>query len=141
MRIARPRDVVAATLVCVLAAGCEVLGPADTLGQFEWVELPSPAAESSQFSKIGRDVVLLGTVNTTASCFELKPTYTESGSTATLRVRAARTNRPGCGDGATTYQYEGFLRSVEDMTELRIIHDVEGEGSREYTHDLTLSSS
>lgn len=135
------RAFAAAALACVVAAGCDsVLGNEQTLGRFEWVELPSPAAETSQFSKFGRDVVLLGTVNTTASCYELQPNYSESGSTATLRVRAVRTNRPSCAEGATTYQYEGFLRDVDDMATLRIIHDVEGETPREYIHDLTVTA-
>lgn len=141
MRNPRRWRVVAALVACVVVAGCDsVLGGEETLGRFEWVELPSTSAESSQFSKFGRDVVLLGTVNTTASCYELQPNYSESGSTATLRVRAVRTNRPSCSEGATTYQYEGFLRRVEDMTVLRIIHAVDGEEPREYTHDLTVAA-
>ncbi|HEX6134122.1 MAG TPA: hypothetical protein VFZ24_09165 [Longimicrobiales bacterium] len=125
-----------ALALCLAVVGCDTLGPSDPLGRFDWAELEQTSAEASQFTQIGLDVLLIGDINTPTSCFRLSPDYQASGTTATLRIRALATNRTGCSAQPTTYRYNATLRNLEGMTDLRVVHDVEGEQPREYNHSL-----
>ena len=112
----------------------------DAIGRFEWSELPSaPVTEYSSAETFGTEVAFLGEFNTPTACFRVTPLYQESGTSGTLRIRAVLTDQPNCGQSVTSYRYQGMLRGLDGVTELRVRHEVEGEGTSEFVHDLTAS--
>jgi hypothetical protein len=119
-------------------SGCDSFGPGETIGQFEWSELPNaPVTEFSSAETFGSEIVFLGEFNTPTSCFRVTPQYDEAGATGTLRIRSVLVNQPNCGQSVTSFRYQGQLRDMDGITELRVRHEVEGEQSSEFVHDLT----
>ena len=132
------RRIVALSAIVLSLAACEVVGPEETLGQFQWGELENgPVEEFSDFSRFGAEVVVLGRLNAPTACYRLEPDVTKGGSRVTLTVRVNTTTSPNCADRTGSYEYTGTLRGLDGIDELRVVHAVAGGETTEYIHSLT----
>lgn len=121
------------------AGGCDAVGPGETLGQFEWSELDDgPVNEFSDFTVIGREIVLLGELNTPTPCYRLRADVAKTSSRITVRIDGTSTGSPNCGEETGSFRYSGLLRDVQGFDELRVIHDITGGETTEFVHDLTV---
>lgn len=119
-------------------SGCD--DSEDAIGRFEWSELPSaPVTEYSSATAFGAEVAFIGELNTPTACFGVTPHYQQAGASGTLRIRASLTDRQDCEQSPRSYRYQGLLRGLAGVAELRVRHEVEGEETSEFVHDLTAS--
>lgn len=127
------------TIVLLLGlSGCD--GSEDPIGRFEWSELPTaPVSEYSIAEPFGAEIAFIGEFNTPTACFRVSPQFERQGSTGTLRIRAQLTDRDNCEQAVSSYRYQGLLRGLSGVTELRVRHEVSGEDPSEFVHDLTIS--
>ncbi|HEX2166439.1 MAG TPA: hypothetical protein VHG09_04300 [Longimicrobiales bacterium] len=117
-------------------SGCE--DSEDAIGRFEWSELPTaPVDEYSSADVFATAVAFIGEFNTPTGCYRVTPAYEQSGASGTLRIRAGLTDRDDCGQEVTSYRYQGLLQGLGGVTELRVRHEIEGEETNEFVHDLT----
>lgn len=138
MRIGRCATAVLAAVTLLLgSSACDTFGPGDKLGQFEWGEIDTgPVTETSDVEVIGQEILFIGEFNTPTSCFRLSPDYRESGSVGTLRVRALTENRSNCVQETASFRYQGLLRGITRINELRVRHEIEGLQATEFIHPV-----
>lgn len=139
MRTTTKSSGVIAALVLLGLSGCDTFAP-ETLGSFTWSELEGgPIEEFSTFTAIGRDVLVLGELNTPTACFSLEPDLTETSSRLTLRIEARSRNTPNCAQRVGSFRYEAQLNGLDTGTyALIIVHDIAGERT-EFEHQLVIS--
>ena len=136
MRNGRGSIVLMGAIALSLAA-CDVVGPEETLGSFAWGEVENgPVEEFSDFSRFGAEVVVLGRLNAPTACYRLEPDVSKSGARVTLTVRVNTTTSPNCADRTGSYEYNGTLRGLNGIDELRVVHNVQGGETTEYIHSL-----
>jgi hypothetical protein len=122
-------------------AACDVVGPEDTLGQFEWGELETgPVEEYAIAERFGSEVVVLGELNAPTACYRLEADASKSGSRATLTIDVATTTSPNCAERIGSYRYSALLRGLDGIDELRVVHNVAGGETTEYIIPLTEES-
>lgn len=128
----------AAVAGALVLGGCDALGPADILGQFEWSELPdTPVNEQVEATLFGVDVPFLGQLNTPTACYAIVPDVQDNGASLTLRIFVNGSDRSaGCEERSSSFRYQGLLRGVTRATELRVLHIVEGVGTTEFVLPL-----
>lgn len=124
--------------IALLLAACDVVGPEDTLGQFEWGELENgPVEEYAIAERFGSEVVVLGELNAPTACYRLEADASKSGSRATLTIDVATTTSPNCAERIGSYRYSALLRGLDGIDELRVVHDVAGGERTEHIISLT----
>ena len=131
------RNLVALSAIALSLAACDVVGPEDTLGQFEWGELENgPVEEYAVAERFGDEVVVLGELNAPTACYKLEPDASKSGSRVTLTIDVTTTTSPNCADRTGSYRYSALLRGLDGIDELRVVHDVAGGETTEYIISL-----
>lgn len=133
--------IVALGAIALSLAACDVVGPEETLGQFEWGEVETgPVEEFSDFALFGAEVVVLGELNAPSACYRLEPDVVKSGSRVTLTIDVRSSTSPNCADRTGSYRYSALLRRLNGIDELRVIHKVQGGETTEFIHSLTAES-
>lgn len=129
-------------MVAMLAlGGCEVLTEPKPLEEFEWigVQNQSEVQEGIDAAVFFGEINLLGQFKTPSLCFNVIPTFGQSGSTLTLRVDAKSTNSANCAQVPGGFRYTGVIRRLGRGTyTLRIIHGVPGQPDKEYSKTVTI---
>jgi hypothetical protein len=130
---------VLAVLVLLTLSGCDTFAP-ETLGSFTWSELEGgPVEEMSTFTAIGRDVLVLGELNTPTACYSLSPDLTETSARLTLRIEARNRDSPNCAQRVGSFRYDAQLNGLDNGTyDLIVVHDIGGNRT-EFEHQLVIS--
>ena len=130
---------VLAVLVLLTLSGCDTFAP-ETLGSFTWSELEGgPVEEMSTFTAIGRDVLVLGELNTPTACYSLSPDLNETSARLTLRIEARNRDSPNCAQRVGSFRYDAQLNGLDNGTyDLIVVHDIGGNRT-EFEHQLVIS--
>lgn len=119
----------ATLLLALILAACESTTAPALLEDFSWVVVgdPSTVEEGIEASGGFGDMLVLGEFLAPSSCFDLTPSFSQSGTKLTLRVQARPTDT-ACQGGEAGFEYTAVLRNLSrDTYELTVIHDVDGE--------------
>lgn len=110
-------------------SGCNGITAPALLEGFSWVEVEDPSlVEVGIDTSVGfGDIFVLGQLLTPSPCYNLEPSFSQSGRKLTLRIRARETNANTCEEGPGGFQYTAVLRNLSrDTYELTVVHDVGG---------------
>src|SRR5262245_38218298 len=106
--------------------------------QFEELQVGHNIEESVDANGFGSDLFFLGQFKTPHACFNLRPSFQESGNVLTLRVTAVSTNNQ-CPTQLGAYRYTGAVRNLRSGTyELRMIHIVPGQVDQSYSVSIMI---
>jgi hypothetical protein len=101
--------------------------------QFEELQLGHNIEESVDADGFGSDLFFLGQFKTPHACFNLRPSFQQSGTVLTLRVTAVSTNNQ-CPTQLGAYRYTGAVRNLRSGTyEFRMIHIVPGQADQSHS--------